>query len=98
MLPTRSSMRPLRSMASMVLAKVGGDASFATRSICARCSDIACSSAGLKCSTLTWSKGGTPPWGPDQLGISGFCIAGLLDFGARVLLGQAREQVIDLGA
>jgi len=45
----------------MVFSKVGGAGSFATLSISARASVIAASSAGLNCSTLTLSNGGTPP-------------------------------------
>jgi hypothetical protein len=61
MLPTRSSMRPAFSIASIVLAKVGAAGSPAMRSISARHSAIAASRAGLKYSTFTWSNGGTPP-------------------------------------
>src|SRR5688572_24933332 len=44
------------------------------RSTSSRCSAIAASSAGLKCSTFTRSKGGTPPYGPVHLGMRGFDI------------------------
>src|SRR5450432_363705 len=59
----------------MTLSKVGGAGSAAMRSISARCSCIAASSAGPKCSTFTWSKGGTPPCGPPQRESRGFAMA-----------------------
>ena len=57
-LATRSSVRPLRSMASIVLAKVGGAGSAAMASISARASFSAASKAGSKCRGAMRSKGG----------------------------------------
>ena len=57
----RSRVRPVRSRATIVFSKVGGAGSAAIASISLSCSAIAASRAGWKCSTLTWSKGGTPP-------------------------------------
>src|SRR5687768_12536842 len=64
--PTRSSARAERSMASIVLAKVGGAGSFAILSISARFWFIAASSAASNSATTTLSKGGTPPYDPVQ--------------------------------
>jgi hypothetical protein len=69
---TRSSVRPLRSMAAMVFSKPGGAGSFAMRSTSARFSVMAASSAGPRCSGRARSNGGTPPNGPSQGASSGF--------------------------
>src|SRR6266852_8243236 len=53
-------------MAAMVLSKEGGVGSAAMRSISARFSAIADSSAGFKPAGVNRPKGGTPPQGPDQ--------------------------------
>src|SRR5687768_1151080 len=68
---TRSSVRPAFSMAARVFSKVGGSVLFAMASISRSVSAIPASRAGLKCSTLTLSKGGTPPYGPVQTGRRG---------------------------
>src|SRR5713101_9972757 len=59
-------------MAAMVLSNVGEAGSAAMRSISARFSAIAVSSAGFKSAGLNRPKGGTPPQGPDQGASSGF--------------------------
>src|SRR6516162_6726727 len=57
---TRSSQRPLRSSASIVLVKVGAAAEPVMAVISALCSAIALSKAGGKCSGLMQSNGGKP--------------------------------------
>src|SRR5271166_2119687 len=68
---TRSSKRPLRSNASMVLAKPGGSAEPVIAAISASCSPIPASKAGAKCSGLMRSNGGTPN-GVVQVSKNGF--------------------------
>src|SRR5215470_15287662 len=57
---TRSSKRPLRSRASIVLAKSGGSAQPAIVAISASCAAIPSSKAGGKCSGRMRSNGGRP--------------------------------------
>src|SRR5258706_5168476 len=62
----------------MVFSKVEAAGSFAILSTSARFSVIAASSAGLKRTTCTLSKGGTPPYGPSQLARRGFGSASIV--------------------
>src|SRR5438132_8285935 len=57
---TRSSRRPLRSRASIVLAKLGGAAAPVIAAISALCSPMPLSKAGGKCSGRMRSNGGRP--------------------------------------
>src|SRR5215472_1171448 len=59
----------------MVFSKVAGAGSAAMRSISARFSSIAVSSAGLMSATLNRPNGGTPPQGPDHGASSGFLVS-----------------------
>jgi hypothetical protein len=61
---TRSSVRPVRWSATIVLSNVGFAGSLAIFSTSASSSAIAASSAGAKSATFTRSNGGTPPYGP----------------------------------
>jgi hypothetical protein len=70
-LETRSSARPLRSSATMVLSKLGAAGSAAMVSISARWAASARSKAGRKCSGRIASNGGRPK-APVQLASSGF--------------------------
>src|SRR5688572_15044553 len=64
----------------MVFSKVGASVLAVMRSISARFSFIAASSAGLKSATFTLSNGGIPPYGPSHFWVSvlGSAIAALL--------------------
>src|ERR1700723_2986132 len=73
---TRLKVCPVRSSAAMVLPKAGAAGFRVMRSISARFSVMAASSAGLKSATRTWSKGGTPPAGPTQSASRGFATRG----------------------
>ena len=64
--PTRFNRRPLRSIASIVLAKVGVASLSAIASTSRRCSAIAYSKAVGNSSGVTRSKGGRPSNGPGQ--------------------------------
>ena len=57
---TRSSSLPELSNASTVFSNEGSSLLLTMASISALCTDIACVSAGSKCSALMRSKGGTP--------------------------------------
>src|SRR4051794_12787665 len=69
---TSVNVRPASSSAAIVFSNVGAAPSPAMTASSRRFSAIACSNAGLKCSTLTRENGGTPPCGPDHFARSGF--------------------------
>ena len=71
---TRSRVSPVRSIAAMVLSKVGAAGFLAMPSISARFSAIAASSAGPRSLTLNRPNGGTPPHGPVQGASSTLCV------------------------
>src|SRR5437762_1291795 len=72
MVLTRSSALPARSIAVIVLSKLGGAGSAAMRSTSARFSAIAASSAGLISAGLNFPNGGIPPQGPVHGASTGF--------------------------
>ncbi len=73
---TRSSARPLVSIARIVLSKVGGSADCAILVTASRCAAMVASKAGRKCSGRIRSNGGRPvsSQGPS----SGFWSSGLV--------------------
>src|SRR5438477_4143901 len=92
MAPARSSAFPVRSIATIVLSKLGAAGSAAMRSTSARFSALASSSAGFRSLILNVPNGGTPPHGPSQGAISGF-IAAVVSFLAAALESVLAEFV-----
>ena len=80
MLLARSSGRPPRSIAAMVLSKSGGRGSAAILSMSARPSVMPLSSAVRRSAVLNLPNGGTPPHGPSHESSSGLAATGCRSF------------------